>query len=87
MMEYDSAESILPVVMVKVNGIACRALIDIGAGSSYASAQLINHLNIRPCDIKNQQIDMLLTSHNAKVELYDIVTVAHKCHDKSFSLQ
>ena len=87
MTDYDSAESIIPVVVVKVNEITSRAYIDIGAGSSYASAQLINHLNIKPCDIKNQQIDMLLTSHDAKVELYDIVTVAQKCHDKSFFLQ
>ena len=42
----DGGEGIFPVVVVKVNGLTCRALIDSGAGSSYASAQLISALNI-----------------------------------------
>ena len=37
-----------PVVVVEVNGIRCRALLDTGAGSSYASAALIERLHIRP---------------------------------------
>ena len=31
--------------MVEVDGVECRALIDSGAGSSYASAKLIGLLN------------------------------------------
>ena len=33
---------IYPAVVVKVQGVKCRALLDTGAGSSYASAALLN---------------------------------------------
>ncbi len=49
----------------------CRALIDSGAGSAYASATLINMLKIKPREIKRQRIDMLMTSQTANMELYD----------------
>ena len=39
-------------VLVKVNGITVRALIDSGAGSSYASAKLIDMLHLKPCEVK-----------------------------------
>ena len=44
MTAIENNEGILPVVMVKVDGITCRALIDTGAGSSYASAKLLDIL-------------------------------------------
>lgn len=34
-----------PVVVVEVEGIKCRALLDTGAGSSYASATLLDHIS------------------------------------------
>ena len=34
---------IYPVVVVEVEGIKCRVLLDTGAGSSYASAALLEH--------------------------------------------
>ena len=67
--DEDGGEGMFPVVVVEVNGLTCCALI---AGSSYASAQLISALNIKPSEIKTQQIDMLLTSHKTKIELYDV---------------
>jgi hypothetical protein len=36
-----------PVVVVNVEGVKCRALLDTGAGSSYASAALLNRLTNR----------------------------------------
>ena len=48
-----------------------------GAGSSYASAQLISALVIKPSEIKDQQIDMLLTSRKAKVEQYDVTITSY----------
>ena len=44
MTDGASDDGIFPVVVVKVNGIMCRALIDSGAGSSYASANLVDAL-------------------------------------------
>ena len=41
-------EGILPVVTVRVNGITCRALIDTGAGNSYASAKLLDLIKMKP---------------------------------------
>ena len=66
------AEGIFPVVLVKVNGVMCRALIDSGAGSSYASAKLINALEVKPSEIKSQRIDMLMTSQMKKIEIYNV---------------
>ena len=37
-----------PVAVVKVDGILCRALLDTGVGSSYASSTLLEELNITP---------------------------------------
>ena len=67
-----SAEGIFPVVIVKVNGVMTRALIDSGAGSSYASGKLINALNIKPSEIKTQRIDMLMTSQTKRIEVFDV---------------
>ena len=66
-----SGDGIFPVVIVKVNDIMCRALIDSGAGSSYASAKLINALKIKPRETKRQRIDMLMATQTARMEFYD----------------
>ena len=42
MLTTETQHMAYPVAVVKVNGLKCRALLDIGAGSSYASASLIN---------------------------------------------
>ena len=43
----EESEGVFPVVVVEVNGIRCRALIDSGAGSSYVSAKLIELLQVK----------------------------------------
>ena len=40
-----SDDGVFPVVVVKVNGVMCRALIDSGAGGPYAPAKLIKMIN------------------------------------------
>ena len=42
------SEAIYPVVVVKVNGITCRALLETGAGSSYISSTLACELRRPP---------------------------------------
>ena len=64
-------EGILPIIAIKVDGIPCRALIDTGAGSSYASGKLINLLKKKPCETKTKRVDMLITSQVTKLEMYD----------------
>ena len=60
-------------VLVKVNGIIVRALIDSGAGSSYASAKLIDMLQLKPCEVKTKRVDMLMGSCVERFETYETV--------------
>ena len=66
---------IYPEVVVVVDGIKCRALLDTGAGGSYISAALVERLNKRPTHVEHKQIEMMLCSTIQKVRSYT-VTVA-----------
>jgi hypothetical protein len=66
----QNTEGIFPVVQIKVDGVKCRALIDFGAGSSYASAKLINLLKKKPVDVTKKRVDMLMRSQVAHLETY-----------------
>ena len=52
MTDGASDDGVFPVVVVRVNGVKCRALIDSGAGGFYASASLINTNGDRPSEVK-----------------------------------
>ena len=62
---------IYPVVVVMVDGIKCRALLDTGAGSSYASAALVKRLGKQPSRTELKRIDMLMCSTTQKIEQYE----------------
>ena len=76
-------EGLFPVLIIEVNGIKCRALINSGAGSSYVSAKLIELLRMKPAEIQTKTIDMLLSSKQAGLEVYDLEL---KSVDHQFSL-
>ena len=59
-------------VVVMVDGVKCRALLDTGAGSSYASAALIKQLGNQPVRIDRKKIDMMMCSTNQKIEAYNV---------------
>eukprot|EP00112_Aurelia_sp_Birch-Aquarium-sp1_P001131 Seg1117.2 transcript_id=Seg1117.2/GoldUCD/mRNA.D3Y31 product="hypothetical protein" protein_id=Seg1117.2/GoldUCD/D3Y31 len=61
-----------PVVVVKVNGVKCRALLDTGAGSSYASATLINKLDISASRTENRKIEMMMHTAARKIQIYNL---------------
>eukprot|EP00795_Rhopilema_esculentum_P004345 gene4345-20561_t len=63
---------IYPIVIVSVNGVKCRALLDTGAGSSYISDKLVNILGKRPVSKQNRQIDMMLSTVNRQIEIYNV---------------
>lgn len=63
----DDDKVIHPIVVVKVNGIECRALIDSGAASSYASSKLLDMLGNKPTDIKYKKVEMLMASTTARM--------------------
>ena len=41
----ENKEVVYPIILVEIDGIKTHALLDTGAGSSYASNKLINLLN------------------------------------------
>ncbi|XP_028405750.1 uncharacterized protein LOC114528320 [Dendronephthya gigantea] len=65
-------EVIYPVVVVLVDEIKVRALLDTGSGSSYASAALIDRLSKRPTRTDHKQIDMMMCSTVQKIEVYNV---------------
>ena len=65
-------EGLFPVIVIEVNGIKCRALIDSGAGSSYVSAKLIKLLCLKPAEVQTKTIDMLMSSKVARLDVYDL---------------
>ena len=66
-----SGDGVFPVVVVTVNGVKCRALIDSGAGGSYASAKLIKMIDSKPVESRVQRVGMLLDSKTTRMEFYD----------------
>ena len=63
---------IYPVVVVEVLGVKCRALLDTGAGSSYASAALLDRLKIRPHQREVRQIEMMMGVVTKPVEIFKV---------------
>ena len=63
---------VYPVVNVNVEGIECRALLDTGAGSSYASAALLDRLPKRSQSKEVRKIEMMLGSSTREVCLSKI---------------
>ena len=68
----QKSEGVFPVVVLEVNGIRRRALVDSGAGSSYVSAKLIELLQVKPSKTQTINVDMLVTSKVARLEVYDL---------------
>ena len=50
-----------------------RTLIDSGAGSSYASAKLMNLLKLKPVDMQTKRVDTLMSMHVERLETYETV--------------
>ena len=53
---------VYPVVIIEIEGVKCRALLDTGAGSTYASATLIDILNRKPDRTKKKRIEMMMAT-------------------------
>ena len=68
---------VYPAVVVEVEGITCRALLDTGAGSSYASATLIERLNRKP-DHKEYRKTVMMSSTSQKIEMCNVLSSSIK---------
>ena len=58
------------VLVIEVEGVKCRALIDTGAGSSCASSKLINKIKKKPIRRETKRIETLMHSVVKKTEIY-----------------
>jgi len=61
-----------PIVVVNVEGIKCRVLLDTGGGSSYASSALLKCLKKRPISRERRRIDMMMQSTIQVIELHKL---------------
>ena len=64
---------VYPLVVVEVEGITCRALLDTGVGSSCASATLVERLNRKPDHKVYKEIEMMMTSTTQKIEMNKVL--------------
>ena len=62
-----------PLVIVRVGGIHCCALLDTGAGSSYVSAALLNYMGKQPVRREFKRIEMMMQVSNKEIEIYNVV--------------
>lgn len=72
-----------PVVIVDVEGIKWRALLDTGAGSSYASEALLDRIPKRQSKKETRKIEMMLGMTTREVELS---TIENKGTSSKFSM-
>ena len=70
--EQGSKPVVYPIVNVNVEGIECRALLDTGNGSSYASAAFLDRLPKRSHSKEVRKIEMMLGSSTREVYLSKI---------------
>ena len=61
-----------PVVIIKVNGVKCRALLDTGATGSYISAFLVYLLKVKPSRTLTGGIKTIMGLVIKRVETYDV---------------
>ena len=59
--------------MVSVGGIQCRALLDSGADSSYASAALLDRLEKQPVRKEFKRIEVMMQATNREIEIHVVI--------------
>ncbi len=64
-------EGVFPVVLLKVDGIITRALIDSKSNSSYVSARVTDMMSKKPSESMTRQVEMLMGTHTTRLDLYD----------------
>ena len=72
MSSTDQGDVTHTVVVILVDGVKCRALLDTGAGSSYVSAALINVLKKNPIRKETKHIEMMMNSTNKSIEVFKV---------------
>ena len=65
-------ECLLPIIIIKINGVKCRALIDSGSGSSYISETVVGILKVKPDLTQTRQVQMLMSTKTVRMEIYEL---------------
>lgn len=60
-----------PIVLVKLNGVTCRALLDTGATASYASGYILDRLNLVPARTLTRRIQTIVGIVTKRTETYN----------------
>ena len=68
----DREKNCHPIVLVKVNGVTCRALLDTGATISYASGYLLNRLKLRPTCMHTRRIQTIVGVVTKRSEIFNV---------------
>ena len=63
---------VYPVVIVDVNGVKCHALVDPGAGSSYASSKLLDTIKAQLKKKEIRRVEMLFGTSTKLVGIYNL---------------
>ena len=71
-------------VVIKVNDVHCRTLLDTGSGSSYISESFIDLLKINPVRKEYKTIETLTNSTTKKLKIYNLKV---ENLDENFSFQ
>ena len=61
-----------PLVIIDIEGIKCRTLIDTGAGASYASSTLIDRINKKPITKQYKRIETIMGSSAKSIAVYSV---------------
>ena len=61
-----------PVVIVKVNGVKCRALLDTGSTNSYVSSFLVNLLNVKSAGTVRRTVKTIVGLVTRRVQTYNV---------------
>ena len=59
-------------IVINVEGVICRALIDSGSGSSYVSTVLASKINKKPKKKEPKKIEMMSHTTTKWVEIFDV---------------
>ena len=79
MSSTDQEDVTRPVVVILVDGIKCRALLDAGAGSSYVSAGLMNILRKKPTRKETKHIEMMMNSTTKNIKIFEVqIEIVHR---------
>lgn len=61
-----------PIVLTKVNGVTCRALLDTGATVSYASGYLLDRLKLKPTRTHTRRVQTIVGVVTKRSEIFSV---------------